>query len=439
MTSTSSSGASLITLQFTLDLNIDVAEQEVQAAINAAANFLPRDLPNPPIYSKVNPADAPILTLALTSDTLPLSQGPGPRRHQPRAEDLAAPRRRPGQHQRRPEARPCACRPIPRRSPSYGLSLEDVRVGARRRPTSTRRRATSTGRGRRSRSAPTISSSRAAEYRPLVVAYRNGAPGAARRTSPTVDRRRRERPAGGVDERQARGDRQHPAPARRQHHRGRRPHQGAAAAAQGVAAVRRSRSPSLTDRTDDHPRLGATTCSSTLLLTVGAGGDGDLPVPAQPVGHDHSRASPCRSRSSARSASMYLLGYSLNNLSLMALTISTGFVVDDAIVMIENIARYIEEGESPLRGGAQGRRADRLHDRVAHRVADRGADPAAVHGRHRRPAVPRVRGHAQRDDPRLGGRLAHADADDVRQAPAAPAGGRAGPRSTGRPSAASTA
>ena len=98
----------------------------------------------------------------------------------------------------------------------------------------------------------------------------------------------------------------------------------------------------------------------------------------------------------------------------MALTISTGFVVDDAIVMIENIARYIEEGEPPLRGRAQGRRADRLHDRLADRFADRGADSAAVHGRHRRPAVPRIRGHAGRHHPGFGGRLADADADDVR-------------------------
>ena len=115
---------------------------------------------------------------------------------------------------------------------------------------------------------------------------------------------------------------------------------------------------------------------------------------------------------------MYLLGYSLNNLTLMALTISTGFVVDDAIVMIENISRYIEEGEAPLRGGAEGLRADRLHDRVADGLADRRADPAALHGRHRRPALPRVRRHARGDDPRLGGRLADADADDVRAAPA---------------------
>ena len=104
MTSTSSAGSSVITLQFALDLNIDVAQQDVQAAINAATTFLPRDLPNPPIYSKINPADAPILTLALTSKTLPLSK----------VQDLAdtrlaqkisqLPGRWPGQHQRRAEA-----------------------------------------------------------------------------------------------------------------------------------------------------------------------------------------------------------------------------------------------------------------------------------------------------------------------------------------------
>ena len=135
---------------------------------------------------------------------------------------------------------------------------------------------------------------------------------------------------------------------------------------------------------------------------------------------------------------MYLLGYSLNNLTLMALTISTGFVVDDAIVMIENIMRYIEEGDAAARGGAEGLRADRLHDRLADRVADRRADPAAVHGRHRRPAVPRVRRHAQRHDPGLGGRVADADADDVRAAAAPQAASRSRAGSTGRPSASSS-
>ena len=85
---------------------------------------------------------------------------------------------------------------------------------------------------------------------------------------------------------------------------------------------------------------------------------------------------------------MYLLGYSLNNLSLMALTISTGFVVDDAIVMIENITRYIEEGEPPLRGGAQRVGADRLHHRLADHLADCRPHPVVVHGGYRRPSVP---------------------------------------------------
>ena len=115
---------------------------------------------------------------------------------------------------------------------------------------------------------------------------------------------------------------------------------------------------------------------------------------------------------------MYLLGYSLNNLTLMALTISTGFVVDDAIVMIENIARYVEEGMPPLEAALRGLGADRLHHPLADGVADRGTDSPALHGRHRRPPVPRVRGHAQRHDSGIGGRLADADADDVREAAA---------------------
>jgi hypothetical protein len=123
---------------------------------------------------------------------------------------------------------------------------------------------------------------------------------------------------------------------------------------------------------------------------------------------------------------MYLLGYSLNNLSLMALTIATGFVVDDAIVMIENIARYIEEGEPPMAAALQGRHADRLHHHLAHGVADCGADSAAVHGRRGGPAVPRVRGHAGHHHPDFGRGLAHAGADDVgalaRPEPKDPAG-----------------
>ena len=113
---------------------------------------------------------------------------------------------------------------------------------------------------------------------------------------------------------------------------------------------------------------------------------------------------------------MYLLGYSLNNLTLMALTISTGFVVDDAIVMIENIDRYLEAGRLATGCRTQRRRANRLHHHFADGVVDRGADTAAVHGRHRRTPVPRVRGNAGGDDSGVGLSLADLDADDVRQA-----------------------
>ena len=93
---------------------------------------------------------------------------------------------------------------------------------------------------------------------------------------------------------------------------------------------------------------------------------------------------------------MKLIGFSLDNLSLMALTIATGFVVDDAIVMIENIVRYIETGRSPAGGRAEGREADRVHGHLAERLADRRVHPAAVHDRDRRPAVPRICDHPQR-------------------------------------------
>ena len=117
---------------------------------------------------------------------------------------------------------------------------------------------------------------------------------------------------------------------------------------------------------------------------------------------------------------MYLLGYSLNNLTLMALTISTGFVVDDAIVMIENIIALHRGGRKAARRRAEGRGADRLHDPVPDRLAHRGADPAPLHGRRRRPPLPRVRRDPFDHDPRLGGRLPDADAHDVREDPAAP-------------------
>ena len=156
MTSTSSAGASVITLQFTLELNIDVAEQEVQASINAAGTYLPKDLPNPPIYSKINPADAPILTLALTSDTMTLAQ----------VEDLADTRLAQKISQQsgvglvsisggqKPAVRIQA---NPTLLASYGLNIDDLRDRRSWRPMSTRPRAASTARGKPTPSAPTTS------------------------------------------------------------------------------------------------------------------------------------------------------------------------------------------------------------------------------------------------------------------------------------------
>ena len=117
---------------------------------------------------------------------------------------------------------------------------------------------------------------------------------------------------------------------------------------------------------------------------------------------------------------MYLAGFSINNLTLMALTIATGFVVDDAIVMVENIARYIEEGATPMEAALKGAQQIGFTLVSLTDLADRGADPAAVHGRRRRPAVPRVRDHAGGVDPDLAGRVADADADDVRAPAQAP-------------------
>ena len=133
---------------------------------------------------------------------------------------------------------------------------------------------------------------------------------------------------------------------------------------------------------------------------------------------------------------MYLLNYSLDNLSLMALTISTGFVVDDAIVMIENIARYIEAGDAAAGRRAQGLAADRLHHHLTHRIADRRADSAAVHGRDRRPAVPRVRHHARRDHRDLRRGIAHPRAHAVRAACCITGRRRRAARGTCAPSAA---
>ena len=184
MTSTSSDGSSVITLQFNLSLNIDVAEQEVQQSINASGTYLPADLPTPPIYSKINPADAPILTLALTSEDAAALEGGRSGRHAPGAEDLAVARRRPGQHQRRAEAGGAhsgESHGARRLRPESGRSAQ--RAGRRQRQSGQGqlRRAHAGVHDRRQRSAALERRLRAADRSPTATARRSSSP-----TSPTL-------------------------------------------------------------------------------------------------------------------------------------------------------------------------------------------------------------------------------------------------------------
>ena len=348
MTSTSSFGSSVITLQFVLDLNIDVAEQEVQASINGASNLLPPGLPNPPIYSKVNPADAPILTLALTSKSLPLAK----------VEDLADTMlaqkisQLPGvglvsiSGGQRPAVRIQA---NPTALASYGLSLEDLRTAL---SNANVNQAKGTFDG--PQQSYTIGANdqllNGDTYRPIIVAYRNGGPVRVADVATVTD---------GVENAlEAAWANQQPAVLMNIQ---RQPGaniigvvdrikrllpqlQAGLPAAVNVAI--------LTDRTGTI-RASVEDVQFELMLTVG------LVVMVIFLFLRSFRATVIPSVAVPLSligtfGVMYLLGYSLNNLSLMALTISTGFVVDDAIVMIENISRYIEVGESPLQAALKG-------------------------------------------------------------------------------------
>src|SRR6058998_3676677 len=348
MTSTSSGGSSLITLQFTLDLNIDVAEQEVQAAINAATSFLPTDLPNPPIYSKTNPADAPVLTLALTSKTLPLSK----------VEDLADTRlaqkisQLPGvglvsigggqKPAVRIQANPTALS-------AYGLTLEDLRAAITAANVNLAK-----GNFDGPHQAYTIDANdqvlSAKDYRPLIVAYRNGAPVVLSDVARAVDEAENVKQAAWMNE----------TPAVIVNIQ-RQPGANVIEVADRIKKLLpqlESALPSsihvsvLTDRTTTirasvrdvqfELMLAVALVVMVIFLFLRTLSGTVIPgaaVPLSLVG---------------TFGAMYLLGFSLNNLTLMALTISTGFVVDDAIVMIENIARYLEEGEAPRRAALKG-------------------------------------------------------------------------------------
>jgi multidrug efflux pump len=348
MTSNSSFGSSVIILQFALNLNIDVAEQEVQAAINAASTYLPTDLPNPPIYSKTNPADAPIMTLALTSDVLPLQK----------VEDLADTRLAQKMSQvpgvglvsvgggQKPALRIQA---NPTALAAYGMSLDDLRNAIA---------SSNVNQAKGSFDGPaqayTIDDNdqllSSKDYRSLIVAYHNAAPvrlgdvarvingaendqeSAWMNTTPAVLLNVQRQPGANiitvVD-----------------HIKRILPQLQSALPASVHVAV-------LTDRTTTI-RASVKDVQFELMLTVAlvvmviflflrslsSTVIPSVAVPLSLVG---------------TFGVMYLMGYSLDNLSLMALTISTGFVVDDAIVMIENISRFIEEGNPPLTAALKG-------------------------------------------------------------------------------------
>jgi multidrug efflux pump len=348
MTSASSGGSSVITLQFELSLDIDVAEQQVQAAINAAATFLPRDLPNPPIYSKINPADTPILTLALSSPTMPLSK----------IEDLADTRfaqkisQLPGvglvsiSGGQKPAVRIQA---NPTSLSSYKLTLEDLRAAV---SAATINQAKGNFDGQHQ--SFTISANdqlfTSAEYRPLILAYRNGAPVTLSEVANVVDEAENVKQAAWMN--------QMPAVIVNIQ---RQPGANIIAVADRIKKLLpqlRAALPAgvdiatLTDRTvtirasvaDVQFELMLTIALVVMVIflflrTLASTIIPSIAVPLSLVG---------------TFGAMYLFGYSLNNLTLMALTISTGFVVDDAIVMIENIARYIEAGDSPLQAALKG-------------------------------------------------------------------------------------
>jgi multidrug efflux pump len=348
MTSTSSLGSSVITLQFSLDQNIDVEEQQVQAAINAATTYLPRDLPNPPIYSKINPADSPILTLALTSATLPLSK----------VEDLADTAlaqkisQLPGvglvsiSGGQKPAVRIQA---NPTALAGYGLSLEDVRAAL---ASANVDQAKGVIDG--PRQSFTIGANdqllSSKEYNSVIIAYRNGSAVRLSDIAVALD--------GAENTKQAAWVNTTPAIIMNIQ---RQPGANIIGVVDRINALLPTLKTSLptgvnvqtlTDRTVTI-RASVEDVQFELMLTIflvvlviflflrnlAATVIPSVAVPLSMVG---------------TFGVMYLLGYSLNNLTLMALTISTGFVVDDAIVMIENIDRFLEEGETPLEAALKG-------------------------------------------------------------------------------------
>jgi len=348
MSSISSAGASVITLQFGLTISLDVAEQEVQAAINAAGNLLPADLPAPPIYAKVNPADAPILTLGLTSKTMKLTD----------VEDFVDTRlaqkisQLPGvglvsiSGGQRPAVRIQA---DIRKLAAYGLNIDDLRTTLGNANVNTPK-----GNFDGGMRAYTINANdqirNASDYKSLIVAYKNGSPVRLSDVGDVIDGSQNDKLGAWMNE----------TPAIILNIQ-RQPGANVIAVVEGIKALLPQLQASLpaaidvnvlTDRTVTI-RASVEDVEFELTLAV------ILVVLVIFVFLRNARATLIPSLSVPLSlvgtlGAMYLLGFSLNNLSLMALTIATGFVVDDAIVVVENISRYLEEGDTPLQAALKG-------------------------------------------------------------------------------------
>jgi multidrug efflux pump len=348
MTSTSSGATSVVVLQFNLSLNIDIAEEEVQSAINAAQSFLPADLPAPPIYSKTNPADAPVLTLGITSKTLPLSQVEDDvdTRLAPKISQLSGVGLVSISGGQKPAVR---IQVNPAQLQSYGIDMEAVRTALV---------AASVNQAKGNFDGPRqdyqidandqlVTST---DYQNVVVAYRNNAPVFLHDVANIVN--------GVENTKQAAWMNQTPAVILNVQ---RQPGANTISVVKSIQLLMpqlQANLPSgieittLTDLTTDI-KASVADVEFELMLTIAlvvmviflflrnlyATIIPSVAVPLSIVG---------------TFAAMYALGYSLDNLSLMALTISTGFVVDDAIVMIENISRYLEEGKTPMEAALEG-------------------------------------------------------------------------------------
>jgi multidrug efflux pump len=354
MTSTSSGGVSVIVLQFNLALDIDIAEQEVQSAINAAQSLLPSVLPTPPVYSKTNPADAPVLTLAITSKSIAL----------PQVEDLIDTRLAPKISQlsgvglvsisggQKPAVR---IQVNPASLSSYGINMEDVRSALA---------ATSVNAAKGNFDGPRqdyqIDANDQLEtgdqYRNVVIAYRNGAPVLVKDVAQIVNGVENNKQAAWMG--QASPNSIQPAVILNVQ---RQPGANTISVVKSIKKLLPQLQANLPAGIDITPLTDLTTAIQAsvddvefeLMLTIGlvvmviflflrslyATIIPSIAVPLSLIG---------------TFGVMYVLGYSLDNLSLMALTISTGFVVDDAIVMIENISRFLEEGDSPMEAALKG-------------------------------------------------------------------------------------